>query len=91
VEQSGRMGRLTVVDHGIGIAPENVERIFLRYERAISPLAYGGLGLGLYLARAVVEAHGGVIRVESQPGAGAVFTVDLPREQGPPAKTREKV
>jgi PAS domain S-box-containing protein len=79
VEDRGSIGRLVVVDHGIGIAPEDVERIFHRYEQAISPRAVGGLGLGLYIARQIIEAHGGRIRVESQPGAGSTFTIDLPK------------
>ena len=79
VESKGPIARLVVVDHGIGIAPEDVERIFRRYEQAISSRAFGGLGLGLYIARQIIEAHGGTIRVESQPGAGSTFSVDLPR------------
>ena len=79
VEERGPIGRLVVVDHGIGIAPEDVERIFHRYEQAISSRTVGGLGLGLYIARQIIEAHGGTIRVESQPGAGSTFTIDLPK------------
>jgi PAS domain S-box-containing protein len=79
VEERGPTGRLVVADHGIGIAPENVERIFDRYQQAISSRAFGGLGLGLYIVRQVIEAHGGTIRIESQPGAGSTFIVDLPK------------
>jgi PAS domain S-box-containing protein len=86
VREEGPRVRLTVRDHGIGIAPDDVERIFHRYEQAISSRAYGGLGLGLYIARQIVEAHGGAIRVESEPGAGSTFTVELPREPPPPAE-----
>jgi len=71
--------RLLVRDQGIGIATEDVERIFGRYERAVSGRHYGGLGLGLYITNQIVAAHGGVIRVDSVPGVGASFTVDLPR------------
>jgi len=85
VDHDGPFARLTVTDHGIGIAPEDVERIFQRYEQAISSRAYGGMGLGLYIVRQIVEAHGGTIRVESQPGAGSTFTIELPREP-PPAR-----
>jgi signal transduction histidine kinase len=92
VEERGPIARLVFVDHGIGIAPEDVERIFQRYEQAISSRAFGGLGLGLYIARQIIEAHGGTIQVESQPGAGSTFTIDLPRgtttsEQGAARKT----
>jgi PAS domain S-box-containing protein len=74
---------LTVQDQGIGIAPEHQARIFERFERAVSERNYGGLGLGLYITRTIVEALGGSIRVQSQPGQGATFTVELPR--GPEA------
>ncbi len=80
VEEMGGGARLRVRDHGIGIAPEDVERIFNRYEQAASSRPYGGMGLGLYIARQIVEAHGGAIRVDSELGAGSTFTVELPRE-----------
>ena len=86
VEERGSIGRLVVVDHGIGIAPEDQERIFHRYEQATSSRPAGGLGLGLYIARQIIEAHGGTIRVESQPGEGSTFTIDLPKG----AATREE-
>ncbi len=71
--------QLIVRDHGIGIAPEHLERIFVRFERAVSANHYGGLGLGLYIVRQIVEALGGSIHVASDYGAGATFTVTLPR------------
>jgi signal transduction histidine kinase len=70
--------RLAVRDNGLGIALEDQARIFDRFERAVSLRHYGGLGLGLWITRQIVEAHGGVIRVESEPGSGATFTVELP-------------
>ena len=76
--------RLTVRDEGIGIAPEHLPRIFGRFERAVSERHYGGLGLGLYMTRRLVEALGGTVHVESTPGAGTTFTVELPL--GPPAE-----
>jgi signal transduction histidine kinase len=54
-------------------------RIFERFERAVPARNYGGLGLGLYIARRIVEAHGGQIAVASESGQGATFTVLLPR------------
>jgi signal transduction histidine kinase len=78
VEMEGDLARLSVRDHGIGIAPSDHERIFERFERAASARHYGGLGLGLYITRQVVEAHGGTIRVVSHTGAGSTFAVELP-------------
>jgi signal transduction histidine kinase len=77
---------LAVRDQGIGIAPADQERIFAPFERAVSADHYGGLGLGLHIVRRVVSAHGGSVEVESRPGAGATFTVRLPRAlEGAPA------
>ncbi|WP_437774583.1 sensor histidine kinase [Sorangium sp. So ce1097] len=70
--------RLVVRDHGKGIAEEDQERIFGCFERAGDVEHHGGLGLGLYIAREIVRAHGGSIGVESAPGRGATFTVELP-------------
>lgn len=78
VEAVGRTARVTVTDHGIGIAKEDVGRIFDRFERAVSVRHYGGLGLGLYIARGIAEVHGGKITVTSEPGAGSSFILSLP-------------
>jgi PAS domain S-box-containing protein len=67
-----------VADRGPGIADSDLTRIFEAFERATSNLSYGGLGLGLYIARAYVAAHHGRICVASIPGGGATFTVELP-------------
>jgi signal transduction histidine kinase len=75
---SGKAAQLVVRDQGVGIAKEDHVRIFERFERASSSKSYGGMGLGLYISRQIANAHGGEIAVESQPGAGAVFTVTLP-------------
>jgi PAS domain S-box-containing protein len=88
VAASGGQARWSIRDQGIGIASEDLERIFGRFERAVSTRQYGGLGLGLYISREIVRAHGGDIHVESRPGAGAVFTIELPR--APTRDTREE-
>jgi signal transduction histidine kinase len=80
---------LQVSDQGIGIAPGDQARIFDRFERAVSVRNFGGLGLGLWITRHIVEASGGALRVESAPGRGATFTVELPlagREAASPAE-----
>jgi signal transduction histidine kinase len=69
---------LRVRDYGIGIDPAHQARIFERFERAVS-LDYGGLGLGLYITRQIVTAHGGTIAVQSSPGQGSTFVIDIPR------------
>ncbi|WNZ65470.1 PAS domain-containing sensor histidine kinase [Myxococcus sp. MxC21-1] len=73
---------LEVADGGPGIPPEALSRIFGRFERAISSDHYGGLGLGLYITREIVETHGGRISARNLPGGGAAFTIRLPREPG---------
>lgn len=78
VEAQAQEVRISVRDEGIGIQPEDLERVFGRYERASSTRHYGGFGLGLYIAQAAARAHGGCIRVESEPGRGSCFTVALP-------------
>jgi PAS domain S-box-containing protein len=78
LESDGTRARLTVRDAGIGIAAEDVRRIFGRFERAAPARNFSGMGLGLYITRQAVEAHGGRISVSSQPGKGATFTVELP-------------
>jgi signal transduction histidine kinase len=84
VGDAGEVAELEVRDHGIGIEPDRLPKIFDRFERAVSTANYGGLGLGLYLARSIVESHGGTIGVKSRVGEGSSFTVRLPRA-GPPA------
>jgi signal transduction histidine kinase len=69
---------LEVIDRGIGIEPEALARIFDKFERAVPDRHYGGFGLGLWIARQAVEAHGGTVRVESAAGRGSRFVVELP-------------
>lgn len=70
--------RLAITDHGIGIAPEHVGRIFERFERGVSADQFGGLGLGLFIVKGFVSALGGEVRVESELGRGSTFFVELP-------------
>jgi signal transduction histidine kinase len=79
---------IAVSDTGAGIASEHLPRLFERFYRADAarPRGVGGTGIGLAIARSVVEAHGGHIRAESRVGRGSVFTFDLP--VAPAAETR---
>ncbi len=81
VEASAARARLLVRDEGPGIAPEDRERVFLPFERAARTSGAAGLGLGLFIVRQIVEAHGGAVGLESAPGGGTTFIVDLPRGQ----------
>jgi PAS domain S-box-containing protein len=85
VEASGDVARIRVADRGEGIAPEDQPRIFDRYVRIENASGAGGVGLGLYIARQMVNAHGGTIGVESTPGQGSTFTVELPLAEETPA------
>ncbi len=78
VEAGADSARLRVRDHGIGVPASDQPHIFERFARAVSASHYGGFGLGLWISREIVAAHGGTIEVESEPGAGASFTVTLP-------------
>jgi len=69
---------ITVRDYGIGISAENAKRVFERFERGESRGEHEGLGLGLWISREIVRAHGGTIGVDSEPGNGATFVVRLP-------------
>jgi PAS domain S-box-containing protein len=69
---------VTIRDRGLGIAPHDHERIFGRFERAASSRHFGGIGLGLWIVKQIIDALGGTVTVESKPGDGSTFTVDLP-------------
>lgn len=74
--------RLTVRDTGIGISPDDLPHIFERFYRADKSRnrSTGGSGVGLAVAKAIIEAHGGSISAESEYGKGSEFTFTLPKE-----------
>jgi PAS domain S-box-containing protein len=73
----GSQVRVDVRDNGIGIAPVDAARVFEKFERAV-PTSDGGLGLGLFITRQLVDAHGGTLSFDSVPGQGTTFHVCLP-------------
>jgi signal transduction histidine kinase len=81
VAKQDGFGILKVRDHGPGLTDEVRERAFDAFERASTTRSIGGLGLGLYIARGIVTAHGGTISVDSRSGEGAEFVVRLPLDR----------
>jgi len=79
VEATDAEGLVRIEDHGVGIAGDVLPRLFERFYQGQDPGVSTGLGLGLYIARMLVDAHGGRIWAESQPGQGSIFVVSLPR------------
>jgi signal transduction histidine kinase len=79
-EAQGRAVRVRVEDTGVGIPPEHLPYLFERFYRADAARSRGdgGTGIGLAICRSVVEAHGGRIWAESEPGRGSAFTFELP-------------
>jgi PAS domain S-box-containing protein len=79
----GDVVRLEVRDRGPGVPEADRARIFERFERAVSMRNYGGLGIGLYLAREIARAHGGTVEVRDREGGGSVFSAILPAAPRP--------
>jgi len=86
VSRQGSGARLAVRDHGPGISKADQKRIFEQFERAASA-TLAGFGLGLWIAKSIVDAHGGRIEVASTVGEGATFTVELPERVPQPNQT----
>ncbi len=78
VWRDGESAEIAVKDHGIGIPAKEIGKLFDRYFRASNALKVSGNGVGLHLARTIVERHGGTLTAESAMGAGSIFTVRLP-------------
>ena len=72
------MAIVRVVDHGIGMTPEHLKKLFQKFERGLRTRGFHGFGLGLWITKRIVEASGGDIHVESAPDLGTTFTVRLP-------------
>ncbi|MFY0528707.1 sensor histidine kinase [Archangium gephyra] len=80
VQSEGPWARIVVRDGGPGIAEKDHARIFERFAQAGSEQFAGGFGLGLWIVKQVIEAHNGSVTLASRPGAGATFTLMLPRD-----------
>jgi PAS domain S-box-containing protein len=81
VEGDDAVARVGVRDRGIGIDPAGLERIFDPFARAVSERQFGGLGMGLFIVKQLVEAHGGRVRVDSSPGRGTTVILEVPRHE----------
>jgi signal transduction histidine kinase len=80
---NGRL-RYSVADTGIGIPPDKIGSLFTEFKQTDATIAseYGGTGLGLSITKKFIEMHGGRIWVESEPGTGSTFTVEVPLRAG---------
>jgi PAS domain S-box-containing protein len=83
VEQEGSDAVLIITDHGIGIDPRFQEKLFGRFERIAPVTEFGGLGLGLFICRQIVEGHGGEIKIASVHGKWTTFRVVIPLRRHP--------
>jgi signal transduction histidine kinase len=84
LSRQGNEALVSVIDQGVGIPPEDIPHLFDRFYRVRGTAGrVPGLGLGLYICRRIVEAHGGRIDVESEPGHGSTFTMALPIQASP--------
>lgn len=83
LKTEGNCASLSVKDEGPGIEEDSQEKIFERFERGDAPETIAGLGLGLFITKKIIESHSGNIEVQSSPGTGSVFTLNLPLDLDP--------
>ena len=83
LRKTATMAIIKVQDYGMGIAKDEQQKIFTRFERAVSANNISGLGLGLYITKEILNRHGGTIRVDSDLGKGATFIIEIPLEVNP--------
>src|SRR5581483_6707369 len=82
--------QVQVADRGIGIPPDDLERIFDKFYRVQHPMNVSGTGMGLSICKGIIEAHGGQIQAEYRPGGGAILKFSLPRLTLPLSKRVER-
>ena len=90
--RSGEHAHIRVIDTGVGIPADEMDKLFVRFFRASTAGAAQGTGLGLSIVKSIVEAHRGTVEVRSQPGEGTTFLIDLPLdvpEHAPASTTTE--
>jgi signal transduction histidine kinase len=78
VKKHGDTAKITVRDNGLGIPEDHHQKIFQLFERGLPQNGIKGLGVGLYISNQIVKSHGGTIKISSKPGAGSIFTIELP-------------
>lgn len=88
VQSKAGIVHISIQDFGIGIARADQDRIFEPFERATTVQKFGGMGLGLYIARRIIQAHGGSIQVESVLGKGSTFLINIPLNENRSSKLK---
>lgn len=78
IERQNNLAKIIVSDNGIGIDPKQQKMIFEKFKRGVKDGSYQGLGVGLFIVKQIIEAHGGKINVKSKLGKGSKFTIELP-------------
>jgi len=82
--------QLSIADHGPGVPPEAADQVFEKFFRLHPESTPGGVGLGLAISRAIIEAHGGLIGVQNRLGGGAIFSLTIPLDEAPPLPAPEE-